>query len=135
MYGLESIRITRSEQDTLDSFRMKMSRRTLRVTSTCIDREWTNQRVFDSVAQQLGYHRVKLTNHQVQPHKIGLNGHIFRSRSQDPMRDDFSGTETVMPSNIPDVCKPRANWLLETWLSFAALDPNTPCDISIIKPY
>ena len=39
MYCLESIQLTTSEQDTLDSFQMKMLRRILRVPSTCIDRE------------------------------------------------------------------------------------------------
>ena len=38
LYGLETIQLTRSEQNTLDMFQMKMLRRILRVPSTYIDR-------------------------------------------------------------------------------------------------
>ena len=86
LYGLETIQLTRSEQNTLDAFQMKMLRRILRVPSTYIDREWTNQRVIDTLTQRFGYKHVGLSTRWKQ-NKIRLLGHIFRSSPQDPMRE------------------------------------------------
>ena len=85
LYGLETIQLTRSEQNTLDAFKLKMLRRILRVPSTFIDREWTNQRVIDTLTQRFGYKHVSLSTRW--KNKIRLLGHIFRSSLQDPMRE------------------------------------------------
>ena len=53
-----SIYGARSEQNTLDAFQLKMLRRILMVPSTCIDREWTNQHVIDTLTQRVGYKHV-----------------------------------------------------------------------------
>ena len=132
MYGLESIQLTKSEQDTIDSFQMKMLRRILRVPRIYIDREWTNQRVIDRLVQQCGYYHVRLSTRWKKP-KIGLLGYIFRSGAQDPMREVLFETGTLMPriEHTKRVGKPRAHWLLETCQdAFAAVDLNTPFHIS-----
>ena len=51
-HGLETMQLTRSEQNTLYAFQLKMLRRILRVPSTHIDRELTNQ------PQRFGYKHV-----------------------------------------------------------------------------
>ena len=132
IYGLESIQLTKSEQDTLDSFQMKMLPRILRVPSTYIDREWTNQRVIERLVQQYGYYHVRLSTRRKKS-KIRLLGHIFRSGAQDPLREVLFETGTLMPRIEHTKCvgKPRAHWLLETCQdAFAALGPNTFFDIS-----
>lgn len=111
---------------------MKMLRRILRVPSTYIDREWTNQRVIDHLVQHFGYYHVKLST-RWKKSKIRLLGHIFRSSVQDPMREVLFETGTLMPriEHTKRVGKPRAHWLLETCQdAFAVVDQNTPFDIS-----
>ena len=118
LYGLETIQLTRSEQNTsLDAFQLKMLRRILRVRvpSTYIDREWTNQRVIDTLTQRFGYKHVSLSTRWKQ-NKIRLLGHIFRSSPPDPMREVLfeTGTFFLRIERTRRVGKPRAHWLLET---------------------
>ena len=132
LYGLETIQLTRSEQNTLDAFQMKMLRRILRVPSTYIDREWTNQRVIDTLTQRFGYKHVGLSTRWKQ-NKIRLLGHIFRSSPQDPMREVLFETGTFFPriEHTGRVGKPRAHWLLETCQdAYALIDPTVVVDMA-----
>ena len=49
VYGLETIQLTRREQDQIDALQLKMFRRVLNISPTDIDRSWTNQRVVDTL--------------------------------------------------------------------------------------
>ena len=132
LYGLETIQLTRSEQNTLDAFQMKMLRRILRVPSTYIDREWTNQRVIDTLTQRFGYKHVGLSTRWKQ-NKIRLLGHIFRSSPQDPMREVLfeTGTFFLRIERTRRVGKPRAHWLLETCQdAYALIDPTVVVDMA-----
>ena len=132
LYGLETIQLTKSEQNLIDNFQTKMLRRVLRVPSTYIDREWTNQRVINTLTHQYGYHFVKLS-HRWKSNKIRLLGHILRSSSQDPMREVLFETGTYIPriEHTKRVGKPRAHWLLETCHdAYEVTNPDTVFDIS-----
>jgi len=109
-----------------------MLRRILRVPSTYIDREWTNQRVIDTLTQRFGYKHVGLSTRWKQ-NKIRLLGHIFRSSPQDPMREVLFETGTFFPriEHTRRVGKPRAHWLLETCQdAYALIDPTVVVDMA-----
>ena len=126
LYGLETIQLAKPEQNTLDAFQPKMLRRILRVPSTYFDREWTNQRVTDTLTQRFGYKHAHWSTRWKQ-NKIRLLGHIFSSSPQDPMKEALFETGTFFPriEHTRRVGKPRAHWLLETCQdAYALIDPN-----------
>ena len=69
MYGLDTMQLTKNELQKLDSFQMKMLRRILSVPPTFVDRQWTNQKVLDTLL-----HRYAYTHHHFQ-----LDGKLAKS--------------------------------------------------------
>ena len=115
LYGLETIQLTRAEQDRIDAFQMKMFRRVLQVPPTHVDREWTNQKVIRMLIDTTKYKHVRLSE-TWRKRKITLLGHILRSPTTDPMRQVLFEQGTYAPriEHTRRVGKPTANWLIET---------------------
>ena len=130
------MQLTKSEQNSIDAFQMKMLREILRVPSTYIDRAWTNQRIIDTLCQQFGYQHVSLSN-RWKLNKIRLLGHILRAPPLDPMRGVLfeSGTFTPRIEHTRRVGKPRAHWLLEACQdTYALINPHlhtSPKDVRL----
>ena len=133
VYGLETIQLTRREQDQIDAFQLKMFRRVLKIPPTHIDRSWTNQRVVDTLWQTQKYKYVKLSVKWKQK-KLTLLGHILRSPHNDPMREILfqPGKNTPRSEHVRRVGKPRANWLLDTFVeAYAVLHPQAHFDETV----
>ena len=115
LYSLETIQLTKSEQNRLDAWQHKMLRRILNVPPTHLDRTWTNQRVVNTLTQAHNYTHVSLSAKWTS-RKLTLLGHILRATSADPMREVLFHPHTNIPrqEHIRRVGKPRAHWLIET---------------------
>ena len=115
LYSLETIQLTKSQQNRLDAWQHKMLRRILNVPPTHLDRTWTNQRVVNTLTQAHNYTHVSLSA-KWKSRKLTLLGHILRATSADPMREVLFHPHTNIPrqEHIRRVGKPRAHWLIET---------------------
>ena len=115
LYSLECIQLTRVEQARLDAFQMKNLRRILHIPPTNVDREWTNQKVYQKVNEVLGK-PVKRFSEMWKQAKFNLLGHILRCPWGDPMRQVVFEGLTWEPRIIPfrRVGKPREQWIVAT---------------------
>ena len=86
LYGLESIQLTQAEQSRLDALQMKTLRKILGVPTTFVNREWTNQKVIDTLEHRFKYSHTKLST-RWKNNKTRLLGHILRAQHDDPMRE------------------------------------------------
>ena len=75
LYGLESIQLTLAEQNRLDALQMNMLRKILRVPTTFVNREWTNQKVIDTLEHRFKYSPTKLSI-RWKNNKLRILGHI-----------------------------------------------------------
>ena len=132
LYGLETIQLTRAEQDRVDAFQMKMLRRVLQVPPTHVNRDWTNQKVIRTLTETAKYKHVRLSE-TWRKRKITLLGHILRSPTTDPMRQVLFEQGTYAPriEHTRRVGRPRANLLIETCKeAFAISNPHIDFDIN-----
>ena len=132
LYGLETIQLTRAEQDRVDEFQMKMLRRVLQVPPTPVNRDWTNQKVIRTLTETAKYKHVRLSE-TWRKRKITLSAHILRSPTTGPMRQVLFEQGTYAPriEHTRRVGKPRANWLIETCKeAFVISNPHIDFDIN-----
>ena len=132
LYGLESIQLTQAEQSRLDALQMKTLRKILRVPTTFVDREWTNQKVIDTLEHRFKYSHTKLST-RWKNNKTRLLGHILRAQHDDPMREVLFEPGTLRPriEHCRRVGKPRTQWLIETCQdAYAQISPHDVFDIN-----
>ena len=132
LYGLESIQLTQAEQSRLDALQMKTLRKILRVPTTFVDREWTNQKVIDTLEHRFKYSHTKLST-RWKNNKTTLLGHILRAQHDDPMREVLFEPGTLRPriEHCRRVGKPRTQWLIETCQdAYAQISPHDVFDIN-----
>ena len=126
LYGLESIQLTLAEQNRLDALQMNMLRKILRVPTIFVNREWTNQKVIDTLEHRFKYSPTKLSI-RWKNNKLRLLGHILRAPQDDPMREVLFESGTLRPriEHCIRGGKSQAQWLFETCQdAYAQISPH-----------
>ena len=84
LYSLECIQLTQAEISKLNGFQNKSLRRILDIPPTFIDRQYTNERMYDLIKNQYGCHYESF-GETWRKRKCKFFGHILRCRSDDPL--------------------------------------------------
>ena len=114
LYGLETIQLTRGEQNRLDAFQQKGIRRILKIPPTFEDRSWTNDKVIEAASLALG-RPLRIFSEVWRSAKFRLLGHLLRAETEDPMRQVVFKKDSWLP-RAPiklRVGKPRDQWVVE----------------------
>lgn len=116
LYGLESIQLTQTEVSKLNSFQNKTLRRILKKPPTFIDREQTNQRMYDEIKQDYGCHFEHFGD-TWKKMKLKLLGHMLRSSRADPLNQVTFAADGLRPRSIDKrrPGRPKLDWLVETY--------------------
>ena len=118
---------TRAEQSR--PLQMKMLRK-MRGCPPPVHREWTTQKVSDTLEHRSKYSHTKLST-RWKNNKTRLLGDILKAPHDDPMREFLFEPGTLRPR------KPRAQWLIETYQdAYAQISPHGLFDINVeTRPY
>lgn len=113
MYGLESAHLTTAWLQKLNAFQLKGLRGILRMATTYIDRQNTNDEVIRRANECLGEGReIELFNETHNNRRMKLAAHLLRRGDDDPGRHCTYYPGTARPRENPcrRVGRPRIKW-------------------------
>ena len=142
LYGLECIQLTNAEISKLNAFQNKSLRRILGKPPTFIDREQTNQRMYQEIRQV--YHcNFEHFGDTWRKAKLRLFGHVLRSSRSDPLNQVVFHSDNLRPRTVLTrrVGRPKSDWLLETYADaykqiagpIAVFDPDNDAHLRVVK--
>ena len=116
LYGLECIQLTKAEISRLNAFQNKSLRRILRLPSTFIDRQATNERMYEEIRNQYGcvFEHFGTTWKKA---NMRLFGHVLRSSPADPMNQVTLDGDNLRPRPVHArrTGRPKVDWVLESY--------------------
>jgi hypothetical protein len=129
LYGLETVQATNAQLAKLDTFQLKGFRKILGITTTFVNRNNTNKKVFHKINKEVlkrgvrpdtAKYKIIPISEQVHLRKLKLLGHLIREkgRGYSPMYDLTFQDNLLSPriSNNRRVGRPRGIWGKETVL-------------------
>jgi hypothetical protein len=129
LYGLETVQATNAQLAKLDTFQLKGFRKILGITTTFVNRNNTNKKVFQKINKEVlkrgvrpdtAKYKIIPISEQVHLRKLKLLGHLIREkgRGYSPMYDlTFQDTQlSPRISSNRRVGRPRGIWGKETVL-------------------
>ena len=116
LYGLECIQLTQSEISRLNGFQNKSLRRILGKPPTFIDRQATNQRMYDEIRDVHGCNFEHFGDTWKKA-KMRLFGHVLRASSADPMNQVCLDVDNLRPRQVHGrrSGRPRMDWVVESY--------------------
>ena len=114
LYGLETANITNSQMKKLDTFQLKGLRRILKMTTTCINRENTDETVYKTAEENQEKKITKLSERYMLK-RARLLGHIIRASEDDPLKQiPMTDKRPWLPSERR-IGLPRQDWFEQTY--------------------
>ena len=115
LYSLETVHLTGTLRKKLDAFHLRGLRKILRMQTTYVNRQNTNQRVYQTaldIAFPSGNGCVKPFTELLDERRIKLAGHILRSPNSDPLRQVTYQPDSAEPVEIGKrrIGRPRQQW-------------------------
>ena len=120
-YGLETVQFTESQAKRLDAFQLKGLRKILGMVTTYIDRNNTNEKVFEEANKHwkstgANGREVSTTilpvSSYVQKRKLTLLGHILRRNGDDPLfKVSFDQNYIPKTAHTRRVGHPKQKWI------------------------
>ena len=115
LYSLETVHLTGTLRMKLDAFHLRGLRQILRMQTTYVNRQNTNQRVYQTasdIAFPSGNGCVKPFTELLDERRIKLAGHILRSPNSDPLRQVTYQPDSAEPVEIGKrrIGRPRQQW-------------------------
>ena len=142
LYGLECIQLTNAEISKLNAFQNKSLRRILGKPPTFLDREQTNQRIYQEI-RQIYHCNFEHFGDTWRKAKLRLFGHILRSSRSDPLNQVVFHADNLRPRTVLTrrVGRPKSDWLLETYADaykqiagpITMFDHNNDAHLQIVK--
>lgn len=114
LYGLETTNLTACQAKKLDTFQLKCLRRIMNLTTTFINRENTNEKVYKLAEALSGKPIMKLsTKYNIRRSK--LLGHIIRADEEDPLKIVSLENDRPWLPEKRRIGLPRQDWFEETY--------------------
>ena len=116
LYGLETIQLTNAEISKLNAFQNKSLRQILKKPPTYIDREQTNQRLYDEIQHDFGC-KFENFGETWRKTKMKLFGHVLRCSRSDPLHQVTFAADGLLPRELGKKRpgRPKSDWLLESF--------------------
>ena len=122
LYSLECIQLTSAEISKLNAFQNKSLRRILDIPPTHIDRQYTNERMYDMI--RITYScTFESFGETWRKRKCKFFGHILRCQRDDPLYQ-VTFSHSIFSGRTPPLLRPgrpRADWLKETYQDAPAI--------------
>ena len=114
-YGLETLEPTESASRLLNTFQLKGLRKILRLHTTYIQRQNTNEYVYRR-ANEIANGAIKPLTEILAERKMRLLGHVLRRERQHPLHQSTFSTSSAIPreTNYRRVGRPRQFWTTTT---------------------
>jgi len=120
LYGLETLELPISQISRLEAFQLKGLRKILKMVTTFVDRNNTNDEVFRRANQQVAPSSPEKTICSIQTilqdRRISLVGHILRQNNDHPIRTVTFKRDSAAPMEVLHrrVGRPRKQWIFES---------------------
>ena len=120
LYGLETAQLTQATIKTLDTFQLKGLRKILRMETTYVNRENSNDKVIqtanEKIQQQGGNKEIKLFSEVYKDCKLKLYEDILNSDESSPVKQSTMQMDTLKDTQFDKrrVGRPRLKWNSET---------------------
>ena len=115
LYGLETLEPTESASRLLNTFQLRGLRKILRLHTTYIQRQNTNEYVYRR-ANEIANGAIKPFAEILAERKMRLLGHVLRRERQHPLHQSTFSTSSAIPreTNYRRVGRPRQFWTTTT---------------------
>ena len=134
LYGLETLEPTCSAGNLLDTFQLKGLRKILRLHTTFVQRNNTNEYVYKRANEVLGAptegveRKIKPLTEVLAQKRLKLLGHVLRRERQHPLHQSAFKTQSAVPRETEHrrVGRPRQFWtttnMEKAWIIIKSLD-------------
>ena len=138
LYGLETLEPTKATANLLNTFQLKGLRKILRLHTTFIQRNNTNEYIYKRANQEINAptdgpnRKIKPLTEILEGRKLKMLGHIMRRPRQNPLHQATFATASAIPkeARFRRVGRPRQFWTVnnmeKAWSVMKELDASLP---------